>query len=104
MLLWRLLSYVVGQLHAKAPSRSRKLTKVMHEFTEKFIMTFANFLELGPHSQPKRKLIYISGEWGHYLYLHKKILHIGTTSIHIGTTRLHLFGNKNRIPLGKAWH
>src|SRR4051812_18447297 len=60
----------------KAPSRSRKLTKVMHEFTEKFGMTFANFLELGPHSQPKWKLINISGEWGHhYLYLHKKGLH-----------------------------
>jgi len=42
----------------------------MHEFTEKFGMTFANFLELGPHSQPKRKLIDISGELGHYLYLH----------------------------------
>src|SRR3954470_23504942 len=56
----------------KMPSRSRKLTKVMHEFTEKIGMTFANFLELGPHSQPKRKLINISGEWGHYLYLHKK--------------------------------
>src|SRR4051812_14361895 len=54
----------------KAPSRSRKLTKVMHEFTEKFGMAFANFLELGPHSQPKRKLIDISGECGHYLYLH----------------------------------
>src|ERR1043165_727983 len=71
----------------KAPSRLRKLTKVMHEFTEKFGMTFANFLELGPHSQPKRKLIDISREWGHYLYLHKKGLHIGTTSIHIATTR-----------------
>ena len=36
----------------------------MHEFTEKFGMTFANFLDLGPHSQPKRKLIDISGERG----------------------------------------
>ena len=60
----------------------------MHEFTEKLGMTFANFLNMGvPHSQPKRKLIDISGEWGHYLYLHKKGLHIGTTSIYIGTTR-----------------
>ena len=42
----------------------------MHEITENFGMTFANFLELRPHSQPKRKLIDISGEWGHYLYLH----------------------------------
>src|ERR1041385_6362401 len=71
----------------KTPSRSRKLTKVMHEFTKKFGMTFANFLELGPHSQPKRKLIDISGEWGHYLYLNKKGLHIGSKSIHIATTR-----------------
>ena len=59
----------------------------MHEFTEKFGMTFVNFLELGPHSQPKRKLIDILGEWGHYLYLHKKGLHVGTTIIYIGTTR-----------------
>jgi hypothetical protein len=30
-------------------------------------MTFANFLDLGvPHSQPKRKLINISGERGHF--------------------------------------
>ena len=65
----------------KAPSRSRKLAKVMHEFTEKIGITFANFLDLGPHSQPKRKLINISGERGHYLYLNKKGLHIGTTSL-----------------------
>ena len=51
----------------------------MHEFTEKFGMTFANFLDLGPHSQPKRKLINISGERGHYLYLHKKGLHLDKT-------------------------
>ena len=38
----------------RAPSRSRKLG-----------MTFANFLDLGgPQSQPKRKLINISGERG----------------------------------------
>ena len=51
-------------------------------------MTFANFLELGPHSQPKWKLIDISGEWGHYLYLHKKGLHVGTTIIYIGTNNV----------------
>src|SRR3954469_12182338 len=60
----------------------------MDEFTEKFGMNFANFLELGPHSQPKRKLIDISGEWGHYLYLHKKGLHVGTTIIYIGTNNV----------------
>ena len=53
----------------------------MHEFTEKFGITFANFLDLGLHSQLKLKLINISGERGHYLYLHKKVLHIGTTSL-----------------------
>ena len=31
-------------------------------------MTFANFLDLGPHSQPKRKLINISGERGIIIY------------------------------------
>ena len=47
----------------RAPSRSRKIAKVMHEFTEKLGMTFAIFLNMGvPHSQPKRKLINISRE------------------------------------------
>ena len=37
----------------------------MHEFTEKLGMAFANFLNMRvPHSQPKWKLINISGERG----------------------------------------
>ena len=50
----------------RAPSRSRKIAKVMHEFTKKICMTFANFLNMGvPHSQPKRKLLNILGERGY---------------------------------------
>ena len=50
----------------------RKIAKVMHEFTEKFGMTFALFLNMRvPHSQPKRKLINISEKGDNDLYLHK---------------------------------
>ena len=49
----------------RAPSRSIKIAKIMHEFTEKLGMIFANFLNIGvPDSQTKRKLINISGEKG----------------------------------------
>ena len=75
-LIFRFSSIFVS-VENRAPSRSRKLG-----------MTFANFLDLGvPHSQPKRKLINISGERGNYLSLHKKRptyrhnQHIGTTNI-----------------------
>ena len=54
-LIFRFSSIFVS-VENRAPSRSRKLG-----------MTFANFLDLGvPHSQPKRKLINISGERGHF--------------------------------------
>ena len=55
----------------QAPSRSKKLR-----------MTFANFLDLGvPHSQPKRKLINISGERAHF--------RSGQNSVRLTTERLH---------------
>ena len=58
----------------RAASRSRKIAKVMHEFMEKLGINFANVLNMGvPHSQPKRKLINISGEGDNDLSLHKEM-------------------------------
>ena len=54
------LNYIIYKVLLKCTSE-----KLMHEFTEKLGMIFANFLNMGvPLSQTKRILINISGEKG----------------------------------------